>query len=248
LEDFVLRLFVPILFASALVCHGAEKESAAAGRWEGSAQLPGTQLRLIVDLSKDNGKDWVGSIIIPGLSVKGAPLADIAVSDSEVVFTIKDALGTEATGKAKLKARLTENASLTGDFTQSGNTAPFVLKKTGPPQVDLPPRSTPVSKQLEGEWQGEYEMLGYARHVTIKFTNRGTEGAAVEFVIVGKRTNNVPVNLVSQEGDLITLKSDEFRITYEGRFESETGEIKGTFVQGPFELPLVMRRARNTST
>ncbi len=242
-----MRLFIPILFASAWICQGAEKESAA-GRWEGSAQLPGAELRLIVDLSKDNGKDWIGSIIVPGLSVKGAPLTDIVVSDSEMTFTIKDALGTQRTGQTKLKARLTEDANLTGDFIQSGNTAPFVLKKTGPAQVDLPPRSTPVSKQLEGEWKGEYEMLGYARHVTLKFTNRGKEGAAVEFVIVGKRTNNVPVSLVTQEGDLVTLKSDELRITYEGRFENETGEIKGTFVQGPFELPLVMRRARNTST
>jgi len=79
----------------------------------------------------------------------------------------------------------------------------------------------------------------------MKFANRsGADGAGVEFVIVGKKTNNVPVSLMTQEGDFLSIKSDEFGITYEGRFRKEPDEIKGTFTQGPFELPLVMRRAQ----
>jgi hypothetical protein len=86
-------------------------------------------------------------------------------------------------------------------------------------------------------------MMGYARQVTMQFSNRGAEGAALEFVIVGKKTNNVPVSLATQEGDFLSIKSDEFGITYEGRFRKEAGEINGTITQGPFEVPLVMRRA-----
>ena len=41
-----MRLFALIFFASALLCRGAES---AAGRWEGSAQIPGAELKLIVD-------------------------------------------------------------------------------------------------------------------------------------------------------------------------------------------------------
>ena len=233
-----MRFFVLIFLASAALCHGAES---AAGRWEGSAQIPGGELKLIVDLSQDSGKSWVGSIIVPGFGVKGAPLADLIVNDSEITFSIKGALGNERMGVTKLKAHLAADSQLTGDFMQGGNSAPFVLKKTGSAQVDLPPQSTAVAKGLEGEWKGEYELNGYPRHVTMKFSNRGAEGAAVEFVIVGKKTNNVPVSLITQEGDFLALKSDEFGITYEGRFKSD--EIKGTFTQGPFELPLVMRRA-----
>ena len=224
-----------------MLCQAAES---AAGRWEGSAQIPGGELKLIVDLSEESGQGWIGSIIVPGFGVKGAPLGDIAVKDSEFVFAIKGALGGERAGQAKFKAHLTADGHLAGDFTQGGNTAPFVLEKTGPAQVELPPRSTAVSKELEGEWKGEYELNGYARHVTMKFANRGADGAGVEFVIVGKKTNNVPVSLVTQEGDFLSIKSDEFGITYEGRFRKEAGEIKGTFTQGPFELPLVMRRAQ----
>ena len=114
------------------------------------------------------------------------------------------------------------------------------MSKTGPPQVDLPPRSTAVAKEVEGEWKGDYEMMGYARHATLKFANRGIEGAALEFMIVGKRVNNVPVSLVMQDGDFLTVKSDEFGIIFEGRFSKQAGEIKGTLSQGPMEAPLVL--------
>lgn len=235
----MLRLVATILLAGAALCQAVES---AAGRWEGSAQIPGHELRLIVDLSDAGGKGWTGSIIIPGFDVKGAPLIDLHVRGGDLDSAIKGALGNERSGRAELKAHLTADGHLSGEFKQGGNTAPFVLAKTGPPQVDLPARSTAVAKEVEGEWKGDYEMMGYARHATLKFSNRGAEGAALDFVIVGKKVNNVPVSLVTQDGDFITVKSEEFGITFEGRFSKEAGEIKGTLSQGPLEAPLLLRR------
>lgn len=235
----MLRLVATILFASAALCQAAES---AAGRWEGVAQIPGNELRLIVDLSDEGGKGWAGSIIIPGFGIKGAELVDLHGRGGDLDFAIKGALGNERSGRTELKARLTADGHLAGDFKQGGNSAPFVLNKTGPAQVDLPPRSTAVAKEVEGEWKGDYEMLGYARHATLKFSNRGAEGAGLEFTIVGKKVNNVPVSLVSQDGDFVTVKSEEFGITFEGRFSKQAGQIKGTLSQGPMEAPLVLKR------
>jgi len=234
-----LRLFATILFASAALSQAAES---AAGRWEGAVQIPGHELKLIVDLSDEGGKGWIGSIIVPGFGVKGAPLVDLHVGGGDLAFAIKGALGNQRAGRAEVKAHLTSDGHLAGNFTQGGNSAPFVLEKTGQAQVDLPPRNTAVSNELEGEWKGDYEMMGYARHATMKFANRGADGAAVEFVIVGKKVNNVPVTLVTQDGDFVTVKSDEFGINFEGRFLKEAGELKGTLSQGPMEAPLQLRR------
>ena len=235
----MLRLVATILLAGAALCQAAES---AAGRWEGVAQIPGNELRLVVDLSDEGGKGWTGSIIVPGFGIKGAELVDQHSRGGDLMFEIKGALGNPRAGHAQLKARLTSDGHLAGDFIQGGNTAPFVLAKTGPPQVDVPLRSTGVAKEVEGEWKGDYEMMGYARHATIKFAGRGTEGVPVEFTIVGKKTNNVPVSFVTQDGDFVTVKSEEFGITFEGRFSKEAGEIKGTLSQGPMEAPLVLRK------
>ena len=130
----------------------------------GHAQIPDDELTVVVDLAQENGA-WVGSIIIPGLGLKGAPLTDIKVQPPDVNFAVKGALGIQ------LKLRLDANNKLAGNFEQAGNRAPATLQKTGPPQVEYPPRNTPVAKELEGEWKGDYEMLGYTRHVSIKFAN-----------------------------------------------------------------------------
>jgi hypothetical protein len=227
------------LFASVTLSQAAET---GAGRWEGIAQIPGHELRLIVDLSDEGGKGWTGSIIIPGFGIKGAELVDLHVTGGDFAFAIKGALGNQRAGRAEIKAHLSADGHLTGDFKQGGNSAAFVLSKTGPAQVELPERSTAVAKELEGEWKGDYEMMGYARHATMKFTNRGAEGAALEFTIVGKKVNNVPVSLVTQDEDFLTVKSEEFGITFEGRFNQAAAEIKGTLSQGSMEAPIVLRR------
>ena len=131
---------------------------------------------------------------------------------------------------------MTSPGQLTGDFLQAGNTAPCVLQKTGPPQVELPRKSTAISQELEGEWKGDYEMDGYPRHVTLKLANHKPGGASAQLVIVGKKTNNAPVELVTEENGFLTIKSPEFGITYEGRFRKEAGEINGTFTLGPFRV------------
>ncbi len=228
----LLRFIALVAFAVASPCRGADVIS---GRWEGSAQIPGDQLYVIVDLAQENGV-WVGSIIIPGLGLKGAPVTKIAAKPPDVSFWVKGPIGIQ------LKLQLDGNGRMTGNFEQAGNRAPTTLQNTGPPQVEHPPRNTPVAKELEGEWKGDYQMLGYTRHVSIKFTNRGPDGAIAEFVIVGRKTNNLPVDLVTQEGDLVTVDSHDIGFSFEGRLRD--GKLGGSIRQGAVETPLVLQRAQ----
>jgi hypothetical protein len=85
-------------------------------------------------------------------------------------------------------------------------------------------------------------LFGYARHVTLKLSNSQPDKATAELIIIGKKTTNLPIDLVRQEGDLVTIDSHTMSISYEGRLTK--GEISGTLNQGGLELPLVMRRAR----
>jgi hypothetical protein len=227
----LVRLIMILIVAAALPCRAEEIIS---GRWEGTVQIPANELNLIVDLAQENGA-WVGSIIIPGLGLKGVPLTDIKVQPPDVNFGVKGALGVQ------LKLRLDANNKLAGNFEQGGNRAPASLQKTGPPQVEYPPRNTPVMKELEGEWKGDYEMLGYTRHVSIKFANH-SDAATAEFVIVGRKHNVLPVDLVTQEGEMVTVDSHEMGFSFEGRLKD--GKLTGAVRQGAIETPLVLVRAK----
>jgi hypothetical protein len=217
------------------------------GRWEGSIQIPGREFNLIVDLDRAaGGESWIGSIIIPGLGVKGSQLSDLVVKGSDVSFAIKGALASERVGQTKLKAQLNGAGELTGDFLQAGNSAPFTLRKTGPPQVELPRKSTGLGKDFAGEWKGDFELNGYPRHVTLTLVEHGPNPATAQMVIVGKRTTNAPIDLVIQENNFLTVQSQEIGITYEGRLRKETGEIAGSVMLGSLELPLVVKRTAAT--
>jgi hypothetical protein len=233
-----MRLIFIFLFASALICRAEEN---AAGRWEGSVQIPDRQLPFVVDLTgSSNGHDWKGSITFPGLGIKGAPLSEISIKNNQVVFSIKNALADQHNGPAKFTAQLANDGKLAGNFVQGGNTATFWLEKTGPPQVESPPRSTPIAKEIEGEWKGEYELLGYPRKVTLNLHNHGEEGATAEFVIVGRKENKLPVDHVAQQGEFIAVDSHETGLSFEGR--ARGNEMEGTILQGPLEVPVMLLR------
>src|SRR6266403_423374 len=209
-----------------------------AGRWSGKVQIPGREVLLIVDLAHE--ANWTGSATLPGLNVKGAPLTGVAVQSPEVAFAIKAMSGPNIESP-RVTARLADG-KLTGEFLQSGNSARFVLEKVGPPQVEQQPRSSTIAKEFEGEWKGEYEVLGYPRKVTLKLRSHGTEDATADLVIVGRKVNNVPVDRVTQQGDFITIDSAAFGMTYEGRIKND--EIQGQLLQGPIETAVVLRRPK----
>ena len=162
------------------------------------------------------------------------------VHDADVSFGIHAITG-PGIEAPKVKAYLS-NKKLVGDFLQGGNTAHFILEKTGPPQVEEPPRSTPVANEFEGDWKGDYELLGSPRKVTLKLQNHAPQPASAEFVIVGRKVNNLPVDRIAQQGNFITIESSAYGLTYEGRLEN--GEIHGTLLQGPIEIALVLRRPK----
>jgi hypothetical protein len=226
-----MRLVVLTMLAA--LCHAAER---AEGRWEGTIQIPGTPLAAIIDLTQSDGA-WIGSATVPGFT-KGAPLADVVVRDSAVSFTLKGALG-----DPKFTGRL-DAGTLDGSFVQAGNSAAFHLRHSGPPQVDLPRQSTTVAAELAGGWQGEFTLGGNRLKASLKLTNQPGGIAAAQFVITGRREANIPIDLVRQEGDFLTVVSSQYRISFEGRLRKDTGEITGTFAQGPIENPLTLRRSQ----
>jgi hypothetical protein len=240
------RCLAPLLLMVPMLAGAAQP---AEGRWQGTIHIPARDLAVVVDLARDSSGAWSGSMILPGLGVKGAPLSNIAVRDRDVVFDAGSALRAEKDAPATFKARLTATSTMAGAFTQAGNVARFELTRVGAAQVDAPPRGTRVRPAIVGEWTGAFELGGYPRQVTIDLQNTAANGAAsAKFVVVGKQTTDVPVDFVSDEGDLVRIESRAHRVAFEGRVVDNASEIRGTVELGPYELPLVLHRATHKSS
>jgi len=217
------------------------------GRWEGQVKIPGNELRLVVDLAQGSGGAWSGSIVIPGLGIKGVALSNIVATDTDVSFDLGKVLGSPTQGPARFDAHLTSPDRVTGEMRQAGNVAKFALARSGQAHVEASPRSTPVGRDLEDRWIGEYELGGYPRHVTLALENHAAAGASAKLVIIGKATNDIPVDLVVQNGDSLRIESQATGIAFEGRIGNGASEIRGTIELGSIELPLVLRRGGKTS-
>jgi hypothetical protein len=232
-----------VFLISVILLNSAMAAENLAGHWEGSIQLPNRGYDLILDLDQPGGKDWVGSVTIPGLSLKGAPLTKIAINGAEISFALDHALASPRIEAPRFQARLSGSDRLEGTFLQAGNRAPLTLRKTGLAQVELPPRSTAIGNDWVGEWKGDYEMDGYPRHVTLTLAGHGSDPGTASILVVGKRTTKVPVDFVSESENFLTVRSRETGVAYEGRLAQAANEIRGTWTIGPFELPLVLKRS-----
>ena len=209
----------------------------AAGRWQGTIQVPGGDVEAVVDLARNEGKSWMGSMVAPALALPGTPLSALSVEGAQVRFTLKGVLG-----EPRFEGRLQKDGTLAGLFLLGGNQAPFELKKTGPPEVETPPRSTPVGKPFEGVWSGRTELMGNPLLVRLTLGNDAAGAPAVKFFIQGRNPHEMAVDVVTQEAAFVTVHTPDLGgVRFEGQLNADAGEITGVLQQGPAEAPLVLR-------
>jgi hypothetical protein len=234
------RTILTLLFCLPPLASGAVKPPE--GRWEGSVQIPGRELQLVVDLAQDSIGAWKGSIIIPGLGIKGEPLTNLVLTGTGLAFDVGGSLGSATHGPAGFKGSLASADVMAGAMSPGGTVAKFTLKRVAAAQVESSPRSTRVARDIEDQWTGDFELGGYPRHVTITLENHSDAAATARFVVVGKQTTDLPVDLVVEDGNFLRIESKANHVAFEGRIVRESGEIRGIVEMGPFELPLVLRR------
>ena len=237
------RRWLALLLLSLSPLPGALAAPAAQGRWQGWLEIPGAPQELMVDLATAPAMQWVGSAILPGRGVKGAPLAEIQVGEAGVQFSLAAAFGSAPPGSAtEARLRWQPDGRLAGTFHQGGWSAPLLLTRSGPPQVDLAPAATKLSADLVGIWRGRYELGGYPREVTLTLSQPPDAAAQGELVIVGKRRSVLAIDHVQQGASFVTLAANAAGLRIEGRWRTDDGRIEGHLVQGPFEAALVLRR------
>src|SRR3982751_4271777 len=137
---------VLLLPSSAL--HARQATPPPSGQWIGS--LPaGAGLEMEINLAR-KGAEWYGTISIPQQGTKGLPLGEVAVKSQTVTFTLKGAPG-DPRFSGELSA---DGKTISGTFTQGGGSLPLSLTWKGQPKFDIPQKSTAVTKDFEGPWEG----------------------------------------------------------------------------------------------
>jgi uncharacterized protein len=231
-------VFVAALTMAAPVTFAQPAPTAApAGHWEGTLEVPGQTLAIQIDLAK-KGATWDGTISIPAQGLKGVPLANIQITGDKASFAITGPPGDPVFNGDVAK----DGQTISGTFSQGGGTIPFKLTRTGDAKFEAPLKSTPITKDLEGSWEGTLDAGGKSLRLVLKLANQAKTGATGTLTSVDQGNAEIPITAIVQAGTHLTVTVRTISGTYEGDLKG--GQLIGTWTQGPKGMPLTFSRAK----
>jgi hypothetical protein len=200
------------------------------GHWVSVSPLKVGVLGLSMDLARGDSGEWLGSLSDPLRKVFGIRLSGIAIQGDNIKFISPDLPGTPAYDLSVRKD------SLQGTVSVQGNSLPLTMKRAGKADVEITPPSPAVSKELEGDWEGE--LSGGGTTVTFHFKNRqdGTVEATMSSPNMPGKTQAFA--RVMQSGTAVELTLSIFGGAYKGTIEPAGNQMMGAWTQNPGVLPL----------
>ena len=201
------------------------------GHWEGSVQIPGTELNIEVDLTKNSQGGITGTL--GNSEQKGFPLTTAAIKGQSISFHAR----LDQPFEGVLSA---DGQSISGTATLEGFPLPFRLTRRGEPRIEAPARSAPISKELEGTWNGTLNV-GRGLRFVLTMSNHPDGTSTGSLVSLDEGELQVPVT-ITESAPGLTLELKPVGSSYAGVLNKDGTELVGTFRQGTFSAPLTFRR------
>ena len=224
------------IFAVCLAAAGAETTPDACGHWEGKILIPEHELGIAVDLARNPQGAWIGSISVLGSSSIDIPLTSVIVEGAAVQFAA------DLPARASFTGHLADDIhKLAGVAANSEGEAPFQLTRDGPANVKLPPRSSELTKNFEGAWEGTIEEDGKVRRVGLHMMPAADGVATATLIARDHGSLKIPVTTVTIENMQLVLDVRAVSGRYRGTLGAG-GEIGGEWSEGSKRVPLAFKR------
>lgn len=204
------------------------------GHWEGTLLAPGMEIGFEVDLATNGRGDLGGTLSVPQQKLKGLPLQKAAVDGASIHFQARE--DQPFTGVFS-----PDGTSLSGDLLVSGTTVPFTLTRAGEPRIEAPARSAPISRDLEGTWNGTLDVQGVQRRLVLTMSNQADGTATGRLVNLDEGGLQIPV-AITQKASSVTIDTTVIASSFSGTLNAAGTELAGTLTQGALSLPLTFTR------
>jgi hypothetical protein len=228
-----MRSFAVVAFAALLLFPVSPLHAQSAdpsGHWQGSVQIPGREVTVEVDLSRNARGELSGTINNPEENIKGVPLRMVVVEGRSVSFNARRDQPFSGTLSA-------DGTSMSGEYSLGGYVLPFSLSRTGDAEIIEPARSAPIGRALEGSWNGTLEVGGRQMRLILKMSNQPHGTATASIVSLDEGELEIPVT-VAHTASGLTLEGRTIGASYSGALNADGTELAGTFTQRAFVAPL----------
>jgi hypothetical protein len=223
-------LSVAAALVASLVCAQAGPE----GHWEGDIAGDGQQrIRVSLDLAKNAKSEWIASMGLPSDNKTGLVVRDVVVAGQSVKFVALELMS------ARFELTLGPDGNMKGTISGPGS-QPVEFKRTGEAKVELIPASPAVSKELEGDWEGELKMPNGAFRMVFHFKNQPDKTVTTTFDT--PNATNLPLNDLKQKGQKVEFGMRIAHGAFQGTLNKEGTELAGQFTHEANSVPLTLRK------
>ena len=220
--------FAPVAFAQTAID--------PSGHWQGAVQLPGREVAVEADFSRNSRGELSGTINTPDEAIRGLPLRIVTMTGSSIRF--------EARSDQPFAATLsTDGKAMVGEYTMAGYSLRFNMSRTGEAEIFERETSAPIAKQLEGSWHGTLSAGGRSLRLTLRLANRADGTGTGSLVSLDEGGLEIPV-VVAQDAMAVTISAGITGSTFSGALTADGTELAGTFTQRAFSAPLTFRATR----
>lgn len=219
----------------------AQSKPAGAGHWEGAIKTPQMDVKIAVDLVQNAKAEWIGSMDVEPQNAKGVPLSNITVKGSKISFKIAGMGENAPSFDGELAP---DGKSIKGDTGGPQGSAPFELKWVSEPKVVTPKKEAPIAKEFEGAWDGSIETPdGKTLRTRVKLSNADGQGKGT-FNSLDQNNVDMPISDIVTGNKKLSFALKIAGGSYEGALNDPGDEIKGTWTQGMFTAPLVLKKQK----
>ena len=155
-----------LVLAALLLCAPATYAQSAdpSGHWVGTVDMPTMEVGVEVDFIKSASGLFSGTLSTPSQKLLGLPLSKVDVNGTSITFAAR-------TDQGFAGALSPDGSTISGAYSMEDYLFRFTLTRKGPAKIYPLHASPPITKDLEGTWNGTVAVNGSWMRVVLKLAN-----------------------------------------------------------------------------
>jgi fermentation-respiration switch protein FrsA (DUF1100 family) len=223
IAPFALILNVPTTLAQeSPIASADQKVSGIAGDWQGTLEVGGQQLHLVLHIKQSADKTLQATMESVDQGANGIPISKISFQNGRLSFTSDVAHGTY---EGNLDPAGTQ---IDGTWSQ-GQPLALTFKRAA------------QASNIDGSWLGTLNAGAVKLRLLFQITNT-PEGLQATFNSLDEGGGAIPVSSVKRDGARLTIEIKSIGSSFSGTLDKELTTIDGTWNQRGNSLPLTLKK------
>lgn len=226
-----------LVFAALLLSTPASYAQSAdpSGHWVGTVKMPAMQIDVEVDFIKSPSGLFSGTMSHPSEKVFGLPLSKVNVTATSIAFAAR----TDQSFAGMLSA---DGSTMSGAYSVEDYLFAFTLTRMGAARIFPVATSAPITKDLEGTWNGTLAASQIRMRIVLRLANNANGRSTGTVTNLDEGSLVVPIATIAQKGSSLTLGFEAVEGSYTATLSADHAELTGTWTQGGSSVPLTFRR------